>query len=860
MAPTTPRLKILSVLPNALPISACPVATFHGPILYTIPALPVVLEARPTPSPSDLAVLGATAGWKQRRTLSLSPQDPLAQSIASLATIIAATCHHFFPLSFNLRSTREQSLAPAYAALGGNAVSAFLSWRLQATNACDVTLVWKSNFEAVHQYGITFKSASFGNERFKPRQVVKTPEDAAQGKATYDYVILCIKALPDVYDLASVIDSVVTPQHTCILINTTHTLGIEALIEERFPTNVVLSLVSNAEISQLGQSEFEHKGSTEIWVGPANKSGSIPASIQDDMAQALAMTLSTGRVDCKVSSNIRQQQFERVIGPIAFHPASVIFETSSHTALLEKTGVRQLVSDVIDELIELATTQGCKLGPDFKENAIKEQCQIQEPSIMWQDYMARRPMEVETFLGSPIKLAQTLGVKLPRIETLYAVFHHLNMVNQSRPKETNGLATVPGSPSAPMPGPRMSSNGPPPRSVSNGIPNGNGMRPRPRNSSNFSGPPPGMRRPPPGGPPNGYRGPPGGGYAPSSRQPSRRGSMEDDLGEFSHLVLYDDIPEGGDAGYPGENGEFRDREVALRQRDMALKEQEFRMRRGPPPPGPRRRPPPRAGGAGMYDDEDEEGDYFDPNALIVPSVDPDQVDMMSMTSRKNRAKAPSQSQLRHDPEMGGGAPARNSRWGRPNFGRNRSSQLMNASVPMTHTDILDDPLLGYSSNRYGNVDRGQMHQAVAGSRANSLTAQHLDQLNGPGGMGGPYPRRASQSPGHPYSPSIRGGNGRPSPPNGFGGPNPHGRPSPPNGVRQPVPRYPPGQGNSVAPQQVEQRVGVSNLQPPRVKNVRSLTGSASASAGSGDSANLDSEPSAHSSQSSLGPRAPIGVQ
>lgn len=145
--------------------------------------------------------------------------------------------------------------------------------------------------------------------------VVRTPEDAAQNKeGAFDYVILCIKALPDVYDLASVIDAVVTPQHTCILVNTTHTLGVEAALEERFPTNVVLSLVSNAELNQLGSSEFEHSGSTEVWVGPANKSGTIPVTIQEDMAQALAMTLSTGRVDCKVSSNIRQQQFERVIG------------------------------------------------------------------------------------------------------------------------------------------------------------------------------------------------------------------------------------------------------------------------------------------------------------------------------------------------------------------------------------------------------------------------------------------------------------------------------------------------------------------------------------------------------------------
>lgn len=41
--------------------------------------------------------------------------------------------------------------------VGGNSVSAFLAWRLQATNACDVTLVWKAGFEHVSQYGISFK-------------------------------------------------------------------------------------------------------------------------------------------------------------------------------------------------------------------------------------------------------------------------------------------------------------------------------------------------------------------------------------------------------------------------------------------------------------------------------------------------------------------------------------------------------------------------------------------------------------------------------------------------------------------------------------------------------------------------------
>lgn len=699
--------------------------------------------------------------------------------------------------------------------VGGNPVSAFLSWRLQATNACDVTLVWKSGYEHVAQYGISFKSPIFGNERFKPRNVVRNPEDAANNRdGPFDYVVLCVKALPDVYDLAAVIDSVVTPQHTCIIINTTHTLGVEAAIEERFPTNVVLSLVSGAELTQLGQSEFEHKGSTDLWVGPANKTD-IPQAIQEDMAQALAMTLNTGQVNCKVSPNIRQQQFERVIGPIAFHPASVIFETPNHAALLEKVGVRDLVSGVVDELITLAEATGCKFEPNFKLKLMEEMTKATGESIMWQDFVARRPMEVETYLGSPIKIGRDSNISMPRTESLYAILHNLNVVNRNRPKqtETNG-GVQPGSPTGPsqLP-PRMPSQNSH-RPMMNGMPpNGNGMPPRgvrPRNSSNFSQG--GMRRGPPsmsGAPPNGYARPPSSMNG-GSRQPSRRGSMdESNLEEFSHLVLYDDIPEGSEHGHaePG----LREREMQLRQREMAVREQEMRMRRGPPPgpPGPRRGPHPmRSSKQAFDDDDDDDDDYFDPLANPAPPmIDPDNFDMMSVTSKKNRkAPGPSPAQFRRNPDDLP-PPSRGSRF-RSNFGRNRASQ---SNHPVASTEnILDDSLMSITSNRYGTVDRGAMG---AGSRANSLTASRLEDMQygpgpgGPPGMNGAYPRRSSQSPGNPYSPSLRGGR-RQSPPNGYGpGPGMNGRPSPPDGVRQPVPRYPPGQGNAIAPQQVEQQVG-----------------------------------------------------
>ncbi|KAF2689401.1 hypothetical protein K458DRAFT_291628 [Lentithecium fluviatile CBS 122367] len=770
--------------------------------------------------------------------------------------------------------------------VGGNAVSAFLSWRLQATNACDVTLVWKSGFDSVHQYGISFKSALYGNERFKPYSVVRTPEDAAHSsKQPFDYVLLCVKALPDVYDIANIIESVVSPQHTCILMNTTHSLGVESYLEQRFPTNVVLSLVSGAEISQLGASEFEHKGATDIWVGAANKNAAIPAQIQADMAEALAMTLSSGQVNCKVAPNIRQQQYERMIGAIAFHPASVLFETPNHTDLLEKVGVRALVNGIIDELLALAKAQGCTFPPNYRETTIQQMTQPQDNnSTMYMDFEAKRPMEIETYLGSPLKLAQEAGVAVPRIETLYAALHHINIVNRTRP----AAAPVPSPSNGNLPPPPRLSSAPLPRGPPGPGPmmNGNGpMKGGPRPGSrapSMTGPPPGpMRRGPPSGPMNGYpprqmNGGPMNGMPNGQRRPSFEGN---DLEEFSHLMLYDNmVDDGAPTGAGYDNGSasttdlaLRERELMLRQKELQLREQELNMRRGP---GPRRGPPPPPSHMGGFDEDDDEDDYFDPMASRGPgpAIDPDNFDMMSVTSRRNR-KIPSASQIRKNPELGMG-PQQNGRsrnpFARPGMNKNRTSARLMADVPGLHDSIMNNPLMGYSSNRYGDVDRGAMG---AQSRSNSLTASRLDELQ-QGGSYGAYPpmnnRRTSQSPGNPLSPGPRP-MGRPSPPNGYApngyAPNgmppngmpPNGRPSPP-GMRQPVPRHPPGHGNAVAPQQVEQQAGVSNLYPPKFRpQVRSLTGG-SASASSGASAQLDSENSAHSSQSSLGPRPPLGVR
>lgn len=495
----------------------------------------------------------------------------------------------------------------------------------------------------------------------------------------------------------------------------------------------------------------------------------------------------------------------------------------------------------------LAQSQGGSFSDNFKEKTIEAMiAPAATPSTMYQDFAAKRPMEVETYLAAPIKLATETGIKVPRIETLYAMLHHANIVNQSRPQQE------PPSPVAMQPPPRLSS-APAPRGMSNGMRGGRSYsQGPPRRGPPPMGPPP-MGRPPANGMPP-PRGPP-----PQQALPRDLSYEDPGLDEFSHLVLYEDATEDvqsqngyANGGPPPPNDlALKERELMLRQRELQLRQQEMNMRRG----NGRR----ASSGRDAFDDGDD--DFFDPmeaRGPPPPHINPDNLDMLSVTSRKNR-KMPSASQFRKNPEMASNNSRPPSSFSRHfGFGRNRTSARMIENVPGMHDSLYDNPMMSYSSNRYGSVDRREMHNE---SRANSLTAARLNEVGGPG----PYPpsRRTSHSPGHPpmphggrgMGPNGMGPNG--ATPNGMGpnGMGPGGRPSPPGMMRPPVPRHAPGQGSAVAPHQDQQNGVRTPFKGPPSNN--NLTGSANTSAGSGDSgrsANIDSENSAQSSRSSLEPR------
>ena len=467
--------------------------------------------------------------------------------------------------------------------------------------------------------------------------------------------------------------------------------------------------------------------------------------------------------------------------PIAFYPTSVLFETPNHADLLILTGVRSMISDLIDEVLQVAVARRCTFPPGFKEMTMERMISPSEMNnSMYQDYVAKRPMEVETYLGSPLKIAQMAGVRLPRIETVYALLHHINVINQKRPNTTETLVTPPVSAG----GPQQLPNGMGPGGPHPGM-RGPGQPGRTSRAPSVNGAQPLMMRP--------------NGHNPGSNgvRPGGPGHYDSDgLEQFSHLVMYDNQnnsgPQDGNENMPMHSPELalKERELMLREKELALKEREMQngamqgprmgmgpggrpgpgpgmrsgpgpmsppnmrgpmggpMGRGMPPPGMRPgmpmgrggmngpsyggRPPPPPGfrspqGRRDFDDDDEDGeDYFDPSAYRGPPVDPDNVDMMSITSRRTR-KQPSISNMRGGAETNGQGRRSNplARISGKNRAPSRGGGMQD--IGGAHESIMNNPLLAYSSNPYGTVDRSQLRGE---SRTNSLTASRLNEMTG----------------------------------------------------------------------------------------------------------------------------------
>lgn len=206
-----------------------------------------------------------------------------------------------------------RSCCSALAPVGSGAVGAFYGSRLHLPDLRPrpvlVSVICRSNYQAVKENGFEMETHSFGNYHFTPHAVFANVQEAASSGINFDYVVVTTKALPDVTDDSELIQSLIKSEKTSIVL-IQNGVGVEDPHRRRFPNNPILSAVTIVSAAQVSQGKVVQNRWTRISIGPYMHSAGEDANAQSDAKlESLSMTRTQEFVDLLKVGGVKDAEY-----------------------------------------------------------------------------------------------------------------------------------------------------------------------------------------------------------------------------------------------------------------------------------------------------------------------------------------------------------------------------------------------------------------------------------------------------------------------------------------------------------------------------------------------------------------------
>lgn len=320
--------------------------------------------------------------------------------------------------------------------VGAGAVGAFYGSRL---TTAEVSVVCRSNYDAVSKDGFSMKTHSFGDYQFVPINTFSSPAQAAKSNIVWDYVVVTTKALPDINDDTAIIKHLVTPSKTAIVL-IQNGLGVEEPYREAFPSNPILSAVTVISAAQTRPGVVQQNRWTRISIGPFSGDELLqnhPLSGQQikerniNATQSNAMfvqLLREGRIrDAEEydEAGLQLVRWHKIAINASMNPSAVLTAGCGNAEMSLDSELRIHLAGVMQEVLETAPKV---LGRPFPKNLASAEQILKsterntsgKPSMLL-DWERGNPMELEVILGNPVRIARRKGISMPRLQTLYAL-------------------------------------------------------------------------------------------------------------------------------------------------------------------------------------------------------------------------------------------------------------------------------------------------------------------------------------------------------------------------------------------------------------------------------------------------------
>jgi 2-dehydropantoate 2-reductase len=316
--------------------------------------------------------------------------------------------------------------------VGAGAIGAFYASRLAQVAGVNVSVICRSNYDAVKAHGFRITSPQYGEYSFAPARTFANPDQARRSRAQWDFIVVSTKALPDLSDDSAMLEGLVGDKSAIVLIQ--NGLGVEEPYAKRFPHAAICSAVTIASCAQPSNGHITHNRWTRINSGPylphldtgAAKPSDGPTTAQNDAFIALLTKGGIKDASAYTHAKLQLVRWHKIAINASMNPSSVLAGGVSNNAMSLDSELAIHLKGVMEEVLATAPKiLGAPLPDDFASSeqilsSTRRNTSGSKPS-MTLDWEQGKTMELEVILGNPIRIARERGYEMPRMQTLYAL-------------------------------------------------------------------------------------------------------------------------------------------------------------------------------------------------------------------------------------------------------------------------------------------------------------------------------------------------------------------------------------------------------------------------------------------------------
>ncbi|KAJ9225458.1 hypothetical protein DTO169C6_2191 [Paecilomyces variotii] len=304
---------------------------------------------------------------------------------------------------------------------GLGAIGSFYAFILSRSQNVRLTVVARSNYDAVKMNGIVIKSQNHGEHVVRPYKVVK---NAAEAEQSFDYIVCCHKAIQQDHAPKQLAPAVDTSKTTIVIVQ--NGVGNEDAFRDTFPKCTILSCVTWVGATQTSPGIVAHTKSEDMQMGLFPNTNLDP-DLERRRLDEFASLLTHGKTVFQVVPNVQVQRWEKVVWNAAWNTLTTLTLLDTKSWLGSSPDALPLTRRLMTEVIDVARRLGVPIEHSLVDTLIDKITAM--PGIgssMQTDYKNGRPMEVDVILGTPVKKARELGVDIPTVETLYVILTAVN--------------------------------------------------------------------------------------------------------------------------------------------------------------------------------------------------------------------------------------------------------------------------------------------------------------------------------------------------------------------------------------------------------------------------------------------------